>query len=60
MVGVVIMMVVAALLEAFPRQLVEGHQSRFVIGGTFLTFWLGYFYLYRPRRVYDDAAEVEE
>lgn len=51
MVGVVIMMVIAALLEAFPRQLVEGAQSRFVIGGMFLAFWLSYFFLYRPRQV---------
>jgi hypothetical protein len=47
MVGVVIMMIVAALLEAFPRQLVDGAASRFVIGGTMLTFWLAYFFLYR-------------
>jgi uncharacterized membrane protein SpoIIM required for sporulation len=50
MVGVVLMMVVAALLEAFPRQLVEGAQSRFMIGGLLLTFWIAYFFLYRPRR----------
>jgi uncharacterized membrane protein SpoIIM required for sporulation len=49
MVGVVIMMIVAAILEAFPRQLVEGAGNRFVIGGTMLTFWLSYFFLYRPR-----------
>ncbi len=49
MVGVVIMMIVAALLEAFPRQLVEGTGPRFVIGGAMLTFWLAYFFLYRPR-----------
>jgi len=48
MVGVVIMMVVAALLEAFPRQLVEGTAPRFLIGGTMLAFWLAYFFLYRP------------
>ena len=51
MIGVVLMMVVAALLEAFPRQLVDGHESRFVIGGTFLLFWLAYFFLYRPVKV---------
>ena len=49
MVGVVIMMVIAALLEAFPRQLVEGTGQRFLIGGTMLAFWLAYFFLYRPR-----------
>jgi uncharacterized membrane protein SpoIIM required for sporulation len=50
MVGVVIMMIIAAVLEAFPRQLVEGTGSRFLIGGSMLTFWLAYFFLYRPRR----------
>lgn len=49
MVGVVIMMIVAAFLEAFPRQLVEGSANRFMIGGAMLLFWLSYFFLYRPR-----------
>lgn len=50
MVGVVIMMIIAALLEAFPRQLVDGTGARFLIGGMMLTFWLAYFFLYRPAR----------
>ena len=54
MIGVVIMMVVAALLEAFPRQLVAGNESRFLIGGTFLAFWLAYFFLYDPKRAETD------
>lgn len=57
MVGVVIMMIVAALLEAFPRQLVAASESRFAIGGAFLTFWLAYFFLYKPRRLDHDTAE---
>lgn len=56
MVGVVIMMIIAAFLEAFPRQLVEGAGNRFVIGGAMLAFWLSYFFLYRPRR----TTESEE
>jgi membrane-anchored glycerophosphoryl diester phosphodiesterase (GDPDase) len=56
MVGVVIMMVIAALLEAFPRQLVDGTGSRFLIGGIMLTFWLAYFFLYRPQRTSKDSA----
>jgi uncharacterized membrane protein SpoIIM required for sporulation len=48
MVGVVIMMVIAALLEAFPRQLVGSSEGRFAIGGLFLAFWVSYFFLYRP------------
>lgn len=51
MVGVVIMMIVAAILEAFPRQLVDGTGNRFLIGGTMLIFWLSYFFLYRPSRI---------
>ncbi len=55
MVGVVFMMVVAAMLEAFPRQLVGGADSRFMIGGGMLVFWLAYFFLYRPQRVGDEG-----
>lgn len=56
MVGVVIMMIIAAILEAFPRQLVEGATDRFIIGGSMLTFWLSYFFLYRPRERIESAA----
>mgnify|MGYP001797162142 FL=1 len=47
MLGVVIMMIVAALLEAFPRQLVEGATNRYLIGLFFLVFWVSYFFLLR-------------
>lgn len=50
MAGVIIMMVIAGLLEAFPRQLVGSVEGRFVIGGGFLAFWLTYFFLYNPNR----------
>jgi uncharacterized membrane protein SpoIIM required for sporulation len=56
MVGVVIMMILAALLEAFPRQLVEGTGARLMIGGMMLTFWLAYFFLYRPAPRPQDGA----
>ena len=56
MVGVVIMMIVAAILEAFPRQLVEGTGNRFVIGGAMLIFWLSYFFFYRPRRALENEG----
>ena len=59
MVGVIIMMIVAALLEAFPRQLVEGEGSRFVIGGSFLAFWLAYFFLYARGGAEPTAGESE-
>ena len=58
MVGVVIMLVFAALLEAFPRQLVGGEANRLAIGGTFLAMWLAYFFAYRPK--YDALSHDED
>lgn len=54
MVGVTLMMVIAGLLESYARELVGSVEARFTIGGSFLVFWLTYFFLYAPRRV-DDA-----
>ena len=53
MVGVVIMLGVAGLLEGFARQLVNTEVLRFTIGGTMMLIWLSYFYLLRlaPRGV---------
>ena len=48
MIGVVLMMVVAGLLEAFPRQLVGEPAERLLIGATMLAGWLAYFFAYRP------------
>lgn len=45
MVGVTLMMICAALLEAFPRQL-AGTQARAIIGSFMLLFWLVYFFFY--------------
>jgi len=56
MTGVVLMMVVAAVLEAFPRQLVDNTPGRFAIGGFMLVFWLVYFYALRPGRTRSAAA----
>lgn len=56
MVGVVLMMVLAAMLEAFPRQLVGDTQSRFIIGGSLLIAWLAYFFLYRSNRIEIERA----
>lgn len=47
-IGAVIMLFLAALLEGFGRQLINNDMVRYVIAGTTLLFWLGYFYL--PRR----------
>ena len=47
MAGVVLMLIVAALLEAFPRQLVGQTWERLLIGGSMLAFWLAYFFAFR-------------
>ncbi len=47
-IGAVIMLFLAALLEGFGRQLINNDRVRYVIAWTTLLFWLGYFYL--PRR----------
>lgn len=48
MVGVVIMLSVAGLLEGFGRQLIVNDLARYGIGAGMLALWLLYFYL--PRR----------
>jgi len=48
MTGVVLMLVVAAVLEAFPRQLVGSTGGRLTIGLFMLVLWLTYFYALRP------------
>ena len=50
MAGVVVMLICAGLLEGFARQLVQSTGIRYAIGYGILTFWLAYFFLYRPRR----------
>ena len=48
MVGVIIMLLVAGLLEGFGRQLITDTPMRYGIGTVMLLFWLGYYYI--PRR----------
>ncbi|HEX8667682.1 MAG TPA: stage II sporulation protein M [Allosphingosinicella sp.] len=48
MVGVVLMLSVAGLLEGYGRQLILSDIARYAIGLGMLTLWLTYFY--RPRR----------
>ena len=48
MAGVVLMLVFAAVLEAFPRQL-AGTEARAIIGVFMLVAWLAYFYAFRGR-----------
>ncbi len=54
--GVIVMLIVAAMLEGFVRQLVTDTQSRFVIGGFMLAVWLAYFLLVGKRRQPGDGA----
>ncbi len=49
MVGVVIMLAVAGLLEGIGRQTINDDIMRFAIGATLLAFWIGYFYILRIR-----------
>jgi len=49
MAGVVIMLMIAALLEGFARQLVTDTTSRLIIGGFMLVAWTAYFVLVRGR-----------
>jgi uncharacterized membrane protein SpoIIM required for sporulation len=49
MVGVILMLMVAAILEGFGRQLVQNDGARFAVGGIMLALWLLYFYLPRGR-----------
>jgi len=44
-VGAVLMLLVAGLLEGFARQLVTDISTRYAIGGAMLVFWLTYFTL---------------
>jgi uncharacterized membrane protein SpoIIM required for sporulation len=47
MAGVVLMLVVAAILEGFARQLINETPGRFTVGGFMLLFWLAYFFAFR-------------
>lgn len=47
MAGVVLMLVVAALLEGFARQLVDETFGRLAIGGFMLMLWSAYFFAFR-------------
>ncbi|MCY1670206.1 stage II sporulation protein M [Novosphingobium sp. SL115] len=47
MTGVVLMLVIAAVLEGFARQLVDSTPSRFIVGGFMLVMWSGYFFAFR-------------
>ena len=50
MTGVVLMLIVAALLEAFARQLLGATAPRLIVGGFMLVFWIGYLFVWRRGR----------
>lgn len=54
-IGSVVMLFLAALLEGFGRQLITSDVARYTIAITTLVFWLGYFYL--PRREGSDRRD---
>lgn len=47
MTGVVLMLVIAAILEAFARQLIDDTFGRLALGGFMLALWLAYFFAFR-------------
>ena len=53
--GVVLMLIVAAVLEGFFRQLVQNPIGRFAIGSFMLVFWVGYLFAWRRGVAGDEA-----
>ena len=52
MIGVMIMLLFAGVLEGFARQLITNDIARYAIGLTMLTLWLSYFYWPRKGRAH--------
>ena len=55
MAGVVLMLVVAAILEGFARQLIDDTAGRLTVGGFMLVFWLTYFFVFGRVRAVPSA-----
>ena len=49
MAGVILMLVVAAMLEGFARQLIDNTQGRLTVGLFMLAFWCAYFFAFRRK-----------
>ena len=56
MTGVVFMLIVAAMLEGFARQLLDATAPRLIVGGFMLVFWIGYLFVWRRGRVVEGTA----
>ncbi|MEZ5708523.1 MAG: stage II sporulation protein M [Blastomonas sp.] len=50
MVGVIVMLLCAGLLEGFARQLINNTGARYAIGYSILAFWLVYYFLFARKR----------
>jgi uncharacterized membrane protein SpoIIM required for sporulation len=48
MIGVILMLLVAGLLEGFARQMIQSTALRYTVGAVMLTIWCAYYYI--PRR----------
>ena len=46
MAGAVLMLVIAAMLEGFARQLIDNTSGRLTVGGFMLAFWCAYFFAF--------------
>ena len=55
MAGVVLMLVVAAILEGFARQLIDNSFGRLAVGSFMLVFWLAYLFVLRRRPAGSEA-----
>ena len=55
-IGAVLMLFIAALLEGFGRQMINTDVTRYIIAASSLIFWLVYFYW--PRGTMPDTGEV--
>ena len=55
MAGVVLMLVIAAMLEGYARQLIDDTAGRFAVGGFMLVFWLAYFFAFGSDKSERDA-----
>ncbi len=56
MTGAVLMLVVAALLEGFARQLLDTTPSRLIVGSFMLVMWTAYFTLFRRKAAAAEGA----
>jgi len=56
MAGVVLMLVVAAMLEGFARQLIDATPGRYAVGLFMLLFWIAYFFAFRREASLPEAA----